>query len=370
MKIICSKEILLSNINTVLKAVPSRTTRPIQECILVTADNKGFRLTANDEKELGIETSNIDSQIIEEGCIAIKAKIFSEIIRNMPEDEVIISSDNNIVTIKCRKSKFKISSEPGNEFVKLPDMEKKNKIEISQTKLKNMIKQTIFSVAVDDSRRFLTGELIEIKEDNINIVAIDGNRISFRTSKTNFYEQAIKVIVPARTLSEISKIINDKEDKNILLYIDKNHILFELENCIVMSRLIDNEYLDYEQFFNEDDTNTIIEINRNELLRAIERASLISINNTKNPVKLTIENNKLIITSNTELGDSYEEIKILEDGKDLKIAFNPKFIIDALKAIEDETILIKFISSLSPCIIKNIENKDYKYLIVPIRLRD
>jgi len=369
MKIICSKEILLNNINVVLKAVPSRTARPIQECILITADNKGFRLTANDEKELGIETLNIDSQIMEEGCVAIKARIFSEIIRNMPEDEVIISSNNNIVTIRCGKSEFKISSEPGDEFVKLPEIEKKSKVEISQLKLKNMIRQTIFSVAIDDSRKFLTGELIEVKENNINIVAIDGNRISFRTSKIDSYEQDIKVIVPAKTLGEISKIINEKEDKNILLYIDKNHILFELESCIVMSRLIDNEYLNYNQFFNEDDTNTTIEINKNELLKAIERASL-SVSSTKNPVKLTIENNKLIITSNTELVNSYEEVKIVTDGKDLKIAFNPKFIIDALRAIEDETILIKFINPLSPCIIKNTENKNYKYLIVPIRLRD
>lgn len=372
MKIKCLKDVLLNNINIVSKAVPNKTIRPIQECILITANENGFTLTANDEKELGIETVNIEAEIIQEGSIAIKAKMFNDIIRNLPENEVIIYSDNsNITCIESGKSVYKIQTEESNEFIKLPEIEKKYKCEISEEVFKNMIKQTIFSVAVDDVRKFLTGELIEIKNNCFNIVAIDGNRVAFRTNSIENFDQDIRVTVPAKTLNEISKILSDKDQESkINIYFDENHILFETKSCQVVSRLIEGEYLNYEQFFNNDDNGSIVEVNKFEFLKSIERATLISNDSTKNPVKLEIKENSIIVSSNTEFGNSIEEIAITLEGLGLKIAFNPRYLIEALKVIEDDTISIKFVNPLSPCIIKGIEKNDYRYLIVPIRLRD
>lgn len=369
MKINCEKEILLENINIVLKAVSNKTTLPILECILLTADENGFRLTSNN-LELGIETSNIETEIYEKGTIALESKIFFEIIRNLPENSVNIETDEkNTVTIKSGKSEFKILGQPGNEFPLLPNVEKNINYLVNSNIIKNMIKQTIFSVATEDTRPVLTGELIEIKNETLSIVAIDGFRISFRRIKAEKTNEHISAIAPAKTLNEIIKIIPDKNNDIITIYFTDKHILFELENCIMVSRLLEGEFLKYEPIFTDDYT-TLIEVNRELLLKGLERATLISKDSNKNPVKLKIENNNLVITSNTEFGESYEEVKIEMDGKELEIGFNPKFLIDALKAIDDDTIAMQFMTSLSPCIIRGLDNENYKYLILPLRLKN
>lgn len=370
MKINCKKEILLNNINIVLKSVASRSTIPILECILLKADKDGFKLISND-LELGIETSNIEADIIEKGIVALEAKMFHDIIRNMPEGIIEIEvSENNKTIIKNGKTEFKILGQNGNEFPTLNQIKKENKYSIKSNIFKNMIKQTKFSVSTDESKPILTGELIEIKEGYLNIVAIDGFRVSFRCTKLSEDFKNAEVVVPVKTLNEIIKILPDKEDNIINLYFDENHILFELENCIVVSRLLDGEFLKYKQIFTED-YNTKIKLNKMNFLNSLERASLISKDNKKTPVKLEITNNdNLIITSNTEFGTSYEEVFIELEGENLNIAFNPKYLIDALKAIEDEEITIQFMTSLSPCIIKGIDNNDYKYLILPLKITE
>ncbi len=203
---------------------------------------------------------------------------------------------------------------------------------------------------------------VDIAEDALKDIIQENNSV--------FSEENIEAVVPVKTLSEVIKILPDKEDSNINLYFNENNIMFELESCIIVSRLLEGEFIKYEQIFTED-YNTKIEINKNDFLNSLERASLISKDNKKIPVKLEIKKEEtLIITSNTEFGTSYEEIKIDMEGEELKIGFNPKYFIEALRAIEDETITIQFMSSLSPCIIKSIEKEDYKYLILPLKINE
>lgn len=365
----CKKDILLNNINIVLKSVSNRTTLPILECILLIADKNGFKLISND-LELGIEVSNIEADIIDKGTVALEAKIFADIIRSMPDEEISIEVDEkNVTVIKSGKTEFKILGQNGEEFPKLNLIEKENKYTINSPIFKNMIKQTKFSVSTDESKPALTGELMEIKDGFFNIVAIDGFRVSFRKVALKSNENA-EVIVPAKTLNEIIKILPDKEDSFFNLYFNDNNIMFELENCIIVSRLLDGDFIKYEQIFTED-YNTKIEINRINFLNSLERASLISKDNKKTPVKIEINKNEnLIITSNTEFGTSYEEIKIDFEGEELTIAFNTRYLIEALRAIDDEFISIQFMSALSPCIIKPIAKDDYKYLILPLKLNN
>lgn len=370
MEIKCSKEILLNNINIVLKSVPTRTTMPILECILLIADKEGFRLLSND-MELGIETSNIKADIIEKGSAALEARIFYDIIRSLPDDEVSIYIDQkNIATIKSGKTEFNILAQNAEEFPKLNIIRQDKKYTISSINLKNMIRQTKFSVSTDDSKPILTGELIEIKNGFLNLVAIDGFRISFRRVEMECNYENSEVVVPAKTLTEISKILSDKENSFVNIYFNENSILFELESCIVLSRVLEGEYLQYEQTFVEDYT-TKIEVNRQEILSSLERASLTSKDNKKSPVKLDIKNGgTLIITSNTEFCKSYEEVHIELEGNELSIAFNPRFLIEVLRVIDDEKIAMQFMTSLSPCIIRGIDDDNYKYLILPLKLNE
>lgn len=367
MQISCEKDVLINNINIVTKAVSSKTTLPILECILLMVDQKGFRLIAND-LELGIETSNMEAEVYELGSVALEARMFFDIVKSLPDNIVEITVDEkNIAVIKSGKSEFKLLGQNGNEFPLLPQIEKISKMRINAVKFKNMIRQTIFSVAVEENRPILTGELIEIKNGFMNLVAIDGFRVSFRTIEMPDFNDDIEVVIPAKALNEVSKILSDKEENIIDIYFTDKHILFEMDSCIIVSRILDGEYIKYEQLFT-DDHKTLVKINRDLFIKSLERATLVSKESKKTPVSLNIKDNTLIVTSNTELGESYDEINIETDGDDLEIGFNPKYLIDAMKAIDEEFIKLQFMTSLSPCIIRGMEREDYKYLVLPLKL--
>lgn len=369
MHIICSKEDLMTNINITSKAVSIRSTLPILECILLTVNDDGFKMVSND-LELAIETSYIQAETIEKGTIALEAKMFSEIVRRLPDKEVIIKTDEtNMTFIKSGKTEFKILGQSGDEFPHLPLVEKTEEYKISSNEFKNMIRQTIFSVSTMESKPTLTGELIEIENGSLNVVAVDSFRVSFRVSHIGTKNPDTSVIVPSKSLNELSKILPTTEETEVSLYFTDKHVLFAMQGCTVVSRLLEGEFLKYKQIFTDDYT-TIIYVSRQEILSSLERASLISKDNKKTPVRLKIEDDNLIITSNTETGTSYDEIGIEMDGITLEIAFNPKYLIEAIKAIDTEKISIQFTTPLSPCIIKGYESDLYKYLILPLRLNN
>lgn len=366
MHIICKQELLLNSINTALKACSTKTTMPILECILIKAyDNQvtlvGYNL------ELGIE-STIQAEILEEGSIALEAKIFSEIIRKMPNEEVKIATDiNQMTTIVCEKSKFAIAGQVGEQFPDLPQVEKYKPYTLSQLAFKEMIRQTIFSVAQEESRPILTGEMLQIKDGSFHMVSVDGYRISYRQTPLSIENATQEVVVPGRTLGEISKILSSDENDLMNIYFEESNILFDLGESKVVSRLLEGEFLKYEQVFSSDYA-TRIEVDRKKFLMSIERAALISREGKKNPIKIDIDGDNMIITSKAELGTAREELAIELEGSELSIAFNPKYLIEALKSIEDDKICIQFISALTPCIINPIQGNHYKYLILPIRV--
>lgn len=367
MKIVCKRNILLNAINIVSKAVPSRTTSPILECILLTADAYGFKMTAND-MELAIETRLNDVEIIEAGNVALEAKIFSEMIRYLPEDDICIEVDsNNQTNIKCSSCEYKISGQAGELFPALPEVIKNLEYTLQQSQLRDMIRQTLFSVSKEETKPTLTGELLEIIDSNINLVAIDGFRVAFRKSELTNESQDIKAIIPGNSLSEINKILSNEEEYEVSLYFTDKHVLFDLGDTTIVSRVIEGEFMNYEQVFSDEYT-TKVQADRKSLIMGLERAALLARENKKTPVKVDISENELEITSNTELGTAYEKLEVKTEGTEIVIAFNPKYLIDALKAIDDDIVAIYFTSSLSPCIIKPIEGDTYKYLVLPVKL--
>ena len=216
MKIICNKNDLLKGVNTVMKAVPSKTTMPILECILIDASKNEIKFTAND-MELGIETK-IEGTILEKGIVALEAKLFSEIIRKLPDSEVtIVSDEKNNTQILCEKAKFSIMGKDGEDFSYLPYVERDYCITVSQITLKEIIRQTIFSIAANDSNKMMTGELFEIHGNELKVVSLDGHRISIRKIELKSEYGDKKVIVPGKTLVEISKILSPYSKASSLL---------------------------------------------------------------------------------------------------------------------------------------------------------
>ncbi|MBU9737186.1 DNA polymerase III subunit beta [Diplocloster agilis] len=363
MKFICSKANLLHGVNIVSKAVPSKTTMSILECILIDASANEIKLTAND-MELGIETK-IEGEILEKGIIALDAKIFSEIVRKLPDNDVVIETDSNLkTTITCEKAKFNISGKSGEDFTYLPYIERTDFVTISQFTLKEMIRQTIFSIADNENNKLMTGELFEIKGNQLKVVSLDGHRISIRRIELKDTYEDKKVVVPGKTLQEVSKILSGEAEDEIRLFFTENHVVFEFDSTLVVSRLIEGEYFRIEQMLSSD-YETKVKINKREFLNCIDRATLLVKEGDKKPIIIHIEDGNMELTINSQLGSMDENIDIEKEGKDILIGFNPKFLIDALRVIDEEEVSVYLVNPKAPCFIKD-DNETYIYLILPV----
>lgn len=363
MRIVCTKSNLVKGVSIVSKAVPSKTTMPILECILVDASTDVIKLTAND-MELGIET-RIEGDILERGIIALNAKIFSEIVRKLPDSDVVIeTTSDNKTLITCEKAKFNIAAQSGEDFSYLPVIEKEDYITVSEFTLKEVIRQTIFSIADNDTNKMMTGELFEIEGNILKVVSLDGHRISIRKIelKENYAQK--KVIVPGKTLQEISKIIGGEAEALVDISFTKNHIVFEFDKTVVVSRLIEGEYFKIDQMLSSD-YETKVRIHKKELLDCIDRATLLIKEGDKKPIIIDIKDGTMELKIKSQIGSMDETIFITKEGKDLLIGFNPKFLIDALRVIDDEEVDLYFMNAKAPCFIKD-ENQSYIYLILPV----
>ena len=363
MKLLCSKSSLLSGVQTVSKAVPNKTTMSILECILVDATKGVITLTAND-MELGIETT-IEGDIQEKGIIALDAKIFLEIVRKLPDSDILIETDDSYkTTITCEKAKFNIIGKSGEDFSYLPVVEKEESILLSQFTLKEVVRQTIFSISDNDNNKLMTGELFDINGDKMRVVSLDGHRISIRNIELKNSYEPKKVVVPGKTLNEISKILSGDADKDVNISFTSKHVVFEFDNTTVVSRLIEGEYFKIDQMLSSD-YETKVKINKKELLNCIDRATLLVKEGDKKPIIINITDGSMELKINSTVGSMKEDIDIEKSGKDLMIGFNPKFLIDALRVIDDEEIDLYMVNPKAPCIIKNSE-ESYIYLILPV----
>ncbi len=363
MKIICPKSELLKSINIVQKAVPTRTTMTILECILIDARSMQIYLTAND-MELGIETI-VQGRIEEKGMIALDAKIFSEIIRKLPDYDITIETDEMMTaTISCLKAKFRIPGKDGEEFVRLPVIEKNRPLEISQFTLREMIRQTIFSISLNDTNRVMTGEYFEIRGNQLRVVSLDGHRISIRKPELKDQYDDHSLIIPGKTLLEISRIMQGEADDMVSIFYTDNHVLFEYDDTVVVSRLIEGEYFRIDTMI-PNDYQTKVTINRKELSECLERSVLLVKEEDKKPIVMSVADQSMGLTIQTPRGSLDETIAIETEGKDIKIGFNPRYLLESLRAMDDEMIDLYLVNSKTPCIIKN-EAVTYLYMILPV----
>ena len=363
MKIKCSKSNLLNALNIVSKAVSTKTTMPILECILVDVYADCIKLTAND-LEIGIETV-LDGDVIEMGRIAIEAKIFNDIIRKLPDSDIFIESTPDYKTIiRCEKSKFVISSKSGEDFTELPQIEKEKSIELSQFSLKEIIRQTIFSISDNENNKLMTGELFEVKDGVLQVVSLDGHRISLRNLQLKGNSSNVSVVVPGKTLNDLSKIITGGVDDMVTIYFTDRHILFEYDHTMVVSRLLEGEYFKIVQMLSMDH-KIKVKVNNKEFFNCIDRATILMRESDKKPIVVSIKEDRMYLKVDTMMGSMDEEIDITKDGEEIIIGFNPKFLMDAIRAIDDDDITIYMNNTKSPCVIKD-EEENYIYLILPM----
>ncbi|TDT50499.1 DNA polymerase III subunit beta [Fonticella tunisiensis] len=359
----CDKDILQEAINNVQKAASTRTTYPILEGILIKAYNNRVIFTATD-LDLGIETY-IDADVHENGSIVVNSKLFGEFIRKLPNASVTVKMENNSVYITCQKSEFAMLGNNPDEFPQLPAINENSMYEISQDILRNMIRQTIFAIAQDETRPILTGVLFEVRDGKLSFVALDGYRLALKTCDIDSRNN-ISAVIPGKTLNEISKILQPTQDM-VKITFTPNHILFNLGNTKIISRLLDGEFINYRQII-PDEYRLRAKVNVNELMSSIERASLLAREGRTNLIKFDIKNDGMVITSNSQMGTVYEEVSIELEGEGLRIAFNSKYFQDVLRIIDAEEVYLEFSTSVSPCIVKKCDSNDYIYLVLPVRL--
>jgi DNA polymerase-3 subunit beta len=328
----------------------------------------GVTLVGND-KEICIETAAVNAQVEEAGAIALDAKLFTEIVRRMTGDSIVIETDEKFNAVcKSGRSRLEIAGQPAEEFPIIPEnelSEVNERYNIKASVLKNMVKQTIFSVAVDQTKPILTGEKMEIKNNVLEMVAIDMFRISYSSVEIGEDVEDVGAVVPGKALGELSRILPDG-DEQVSFFFTQNRAVFETDGFRLVSSLLAGEFIRYDQIYNED-FSTMVVADRVQLLNAFERAVLVASEGRMLPVKLEIADDDINISAKSDRGQVDDGVPCETEGKDLTIYFNPKYFIDVLRAVDDERVLIKFNTVLSPCTIRAKDGEGFRYLIVPLR---
>ena len=367
MKIVCSKNALLKGLNTVSRAVPVRTTLDILKCILIKADPEGITLTANDTT-LGIET-RIRERVQETGTIAIDASLFTNIIRKLPDDDVYIETDSdNGVSIKCQKASFVIAGRGTDDFIALPDVDPLSEITVSEFTVKEMINQVIFSIAESDLNAAMSGVYVEVLNNTLKMTTLDGHRISIRVSELKENYEDVSAIVPGKTFSDLSRIITGGIEDEMHLLFSKNHIIFEFGATRMVSRLIEGQYFRIESMLRSE-YETHVKINKKDFLECLDRSTLFINESDKKPVILTITDEEMNLKLRSGIGAMNENLLISKEGQDIKIAFNPRLLMDALRVIEDEEIDMYLVKYNYPCTIKD-QAGTYSYVVLPVNFTE
>ena len=318
--------------------------------------------------ELGIETI-IEGDILEPGIIAIDARMFSDIIRKLPNNNILITTTDRFETlIICEKSRFVIPSQPGEEYTGLPDLDQENirPVLISALDLKIMIQKSIFSASASDSNKLLMGEYFTISGHTLKVSALDGHRVAVTKLILQDDYDELAAIIPCKALTEISRILPDSDEEMVKIYFTDNLILFAFNRTVVVSRLVEGSYFDVDHMMSCS-YNTKIQINNKDFKSSLERTLLLVQETDRKPVIFSIVDGHMNIMIRSGLGSLNEEIEVTKTGNDIRIGFNPRFLLDALKVIDDETVTMYFFNSLGPCFIKNDE-ESYNYMILPINM--
>ncbi|KPK96638.1 MAG: hypothetical protein AMJ95_13075 [Omnitrophica WOR_2 bacterium SM23_72] len=362
MKFEIQKDILLNGIQTVQNIITTKAALPILSNVLLEAQTDGLRLTATD-LDIGIScVIPVDTQ--EPGSITVPAKRFGDIIRELPSNRVdITTKKNNLMIIDVKSCQFKIMGLGKEEFPRLPEFKDKEVIKLQQSLLKQMLNLTSFAVSLDETRYILNGILFKINKNIFSLVATDGKRLAIIEKKlNNDMDKDVYMIVPIKTVHELNR--NLQEEGELSMVLGANQAMFDLGNIVIISRLIEGEFPEYQQVIPPESTN-VFRVDRTEFMLAVRRASLLSTPDYQ-AVKLEVFKNKLVLSKSTpDVGESREELVVDYQGKEMVIGFNPNYLIDVLKNLTEDTIGFELTDSEQPGVIRC---SGYVYIVLPMRL--
>lgn len=367
MKFTCDKNLLSEAVTNVSRVIPSKSSIPSLEGVQLRASGNMLFLTGYD-MEAGI-TTEMEADIQEEGGIVLSARLFADMIRKMPGKEISISSNEKYLTeIKCGCSEFTILGTPAEEYPELPEIENGSGIRVAQATLKSMIDQTIFAVATTDNKPVHTGSLFELEEKGLTVVSVDGYRLALRKSAIDSGE-SMSFVVPGKALSEISKLLHEEEEEQASLMVSKRHIVFQIGKYSVVSRLLEGEFLDYQNSI-PGEGKTQVRVSTRSFIESVERVSLLISDRLRSPLRVLFAEDRIKISCSTSIGHSYDELECSLDGDEVEMGFNNKYLLDALKAAGTDEVRVEINGPLSPIKVLPPQGEEYLFLVLPVRLKN
>lgn len=368
MRIICETSKLTDVCLNIQRCVPNRSVMPHLEGILIkTVSNQKIEISGFD-LDLGI-TKELEVRIEKAGAVVLNARDFCEILKHLPDETVTIDCDEkNICTIVSGETTYDIIGLSAEDYPELPTIAQGTPFSVSQRVIRDMIKQTIFAVSVDDSKTVHRGIKFEISDGQIRLIALDGYRLAIRTEFTQYKGEVLSFVVPSKTLSEIIKFIKE-EDAFIEIFIGKRHIIFHIDGYSIISRLLEGEFLDYRSAI-PSAKSTTVRINTKNLIDCIERTSILITEKTKSPTKFIFDEDTVKISAVTTKGSANDKVRASIDGKRTEIGFNNRFVLDALRSCESDEVILQLNGPVAPALILPTEGDHFLYLILPVRIKN
>lgn len=365
MKITCDKQELSSAISSVSLAVSPKSSMQSLEGILLRAKNGRLYLTGYD-LELGISTS-VEAKVIEEGEVVLAARLFSDIVRRLPSESLTLSCNEKMLTeIKGGMAEYTLLGISAGEFPELPSITEAAAVELPQNTLASMIQQTLFAIATTDSKPVHTGSLFELEENMVTMVSVDGYRLALRRERANV-GKTMSFIVPGKTLGDLLKLLDDSDDP-VGIQVSKKHILFEIGNCVVVSRLLEGEFLNYKTSIPQSGSTTVT-IKTREIIDSIERTSLLISDRLRSPLRVNFGQNEIQISCSTTIGKANDQVACVTQGPVVEMGFNNRYLLDALKAAGCDQVKLEISGPLSPMIVLPCEGDSFLFLVLPVRLK-
>ena len=367
MKFTCNTSILADACNIVQRGVPQKSTIPATEGIFLKAKNSTLTLTGYD-LEVGITTS-INCSTESEGNIVLNARLLCDILRRLPSAAVTITVDaHNLCKISSGDAEFSLVGIPANDYPELPTVSGGIPFAIKQKTLREMVKQTIFAVAVQEHKPVHKGIKFEVESNNLRLISCDGFRLAIRNEVIEYSGEDMTFVVPAKTLSEVVKLADD-DDANITFSIGKKFIHFEIGNYKIISRLLEGEFFNYKNAIPAE-SSTKARVNVKLILDSVERTSLLITSKIKSPIRCVFDDNTIKVSSATALGAANDKISAAIEGKRVEIGFNNTYLTDCLKTVDADEVNIELSSPVSPIIIRPVEGDSFIFLIIPMRLKN
>lgn len=367
MKFICEKAVLLSAITKTSWAVSAKSSSPIMEGLLLEAGEM-LSVTGYD-LSTGIKVE-VPAEIEETGSVVINAKLLFDIIRFLPDEPISFEASKELFAIiKCRDVRHDVVCFDSDDYPELPEPETKYFLSLRQSDLKKMISQTIFAISGDESKPVHTGSLFDVDGSDINLVSVDGFRLSYRSAKAEneSEEQKFSFVVPGATLKEVEKLCADSDEKAVIR-VGKKHITFTIGSSMIISRILEGEFLNYKKAVPTEEAFRV-KVNRRDLITSLERTAILISERIKNPIHLLFSENNLTVSCKTPLGRSKDVCPLLGKGEKLEIGFNHKYLLDALRACPEDEVMLSLNTHIAPIIITPPESDEYLHLILPVRLK-